>query len=86
MGDDEVRPGAHGLGHDLQRRVDREQHPVHALLRVAGDQTHAVPRLRGRGGVELLEGGDDVGQGDTGLLRAGVHVGPAGLEPTTYAV
>ena len=91
VGDEQVGAPARRLVDDRQGGVEREEDPPHRLVEVAGDEPHPVP-VRGIGGrPEAFEDVDDgaeqgcrrrVGRGGFEVL----HVGPAGLEPTTPAV
>ena len=52
------------------------------LPQVAGDQADAVPRLGRARRVEALDDLEHLTQGQVVVA----HVGPAGIEPTTFAV
>ena len=83
VGEEQVGPEVAGLLDDGEGGVDGEVHAPHRLLRVAGDEADAVPGLRGGGRVEALDDLEHLAQGQV----VGVaHVGPAGIEPTTFAV
>ena len=83
VGQEEVCPKGAGLLDHGEGGVDGEVHPPDRLVRVTGDEADAVPRLRGGGRVEALDDVQHVAQGqDVGVA----HVGPAGIEPTTFAV
>jgi hypothetical protein len=75
-----------GLVDDVLDRVDGQQDAVHEGVRVSADQARAVPVLRPRRGVQLVEDGDDLRQRRGAHVREGSGVGPAGFEPTTAAV
>ena len=83
VGDEQVRPQRARLGDDGQGRVDGQVDAAHDLVGVPGDQPDAVPRLRRVGWVERFEHVEHLTQGQVGVVA---HVGPAGIEPTTFAV
>ena len=83
VGEQQVGPEVAGLLDDGQGGVDREVDAPHRLLRVAGDQADPVPGLCGVGRVEVL---DDLEHLAEGQVVGVAHVGPAGIEPTTFAV
>ena len=76
----QVGPPGDRLVDDGQGRVDGEEDPAYRLGEVTRDETHAVPGGSTGGWVEVVERRHDVTQHEM------VHVGPAGLEPTTPAV
>ena len=80
-------PGARLLD-DGEGRVEREEDAAHWLVGVAGDESDTVPLGRTLERVQRLQRSDDVAQPEVALEVGGwlVHVGPAGLEPTTPAV
>jgi hypothetical protein len=47
---------------DLDRRVDREHHPVHVGFGMTGDEPDRVPGLGGVGRVPGVQQVDDVGE------------------------
>ena len=73
-------PRARGLLDDGEGGVDGEVDPAHRLGQVAGHQPDLVPGLGGR------RAGRGSSSTRTTSARVGVHVGPAGLEPTTSTV
>ncbi len=79
-----VDGGGHG--------VDREVHALHRGIRIAGDETGCVPRLRARERPESVDRREDLGEGDWHPPSLAPRrnrpevVGPAGLEPTTSTV
>ena len=82
VGEQQVGAEVAGLLDDGERGVDREVHAAHGLLGVAGHEADPVPGLGGGRRVEPLDDLEHLAQGQ-GVLA---HVGPAGIEPTTYAV
>ena len=83
VGEQQVGPEVAGLLDDGEGRVDGEVDAPHRLPRVTGDQADPVPGLRGAGRVEAL---DDLEHLPQGQVVGVAHVGPAGIEPTTFAV
>ena len=83
VGQQEVGAELAGLLDDGERRVDRQVHPPHRLVEVAGDEADVVPGLGGARRVELLDDLEHLAEGQDVDVA---HVGPAGIEPTTYAV
>ena len=75
---------------DGERRVEREGDATHRLVEVASDEADPVPVGRAGRRIEGLQGGDDAASTGAGARSwaagSGLHVGPAGLEPTTPAV
>ena len=69
---------------DGEGRVEREEDTAYGLVEVTRDEPDAVPVRGALEGVERLERCDDVAKAEVGGQI--VHVGPAGLEPTTPAV
>ena len=82
VGEQEVRTGLAGLRDDRECRVHSEVDASHGLVRVARDEPDPVPGLGALGRVEAVDHGDHLAQ----THRLIAHVGPAGIEPTTYAV
>ena len=83
VGEQQVGPQLAGLLDDGEGGVDGQVHAPHRLPRVAGDQADPVPGLRGGGRVEALDDLEHLAQGQVVDVA---HVGPAGIEPTTFAV
>ncbi len=83
MGEQQVGAQRPGLLDDREGGVDGEVQAPHRLARVAGDQADAVPGLGGARRVEAL---DDLEHLTQGQVVDVAHVGPAGIEPTTFAV
>ena len=77
-------PHVAGLVDDGQRRVEREEDAAHGLVEVARHEADTVPLRRALEGIERLERRNGVTEAEVGSRI--VHVGPAGLEPTTPAV
>lgn len=91
MGDDQVGAQADRLADHRQGRVHREQDRGDRLIRVARHEPDPVPGLGGGRRVEPLQHLDHPGERrharpSAVWSSAVLHVGPAGLEPTTYAV
>ena len=83
VGEQQVGPELAGLLDHGEGRVDGEVDAPHRLPRVAGDEADPVPGLGGGRGVEVL---DDLEHLAEGQVVGVAHVGPAGIEPTTFAV
>lgn len=80
MGDEQVGTCGTGLLDHLEGGVDGGVDAADRLLGVARHQPDAVPGLGGVSRKHLLERAQHMVQPE------GIHVGPAGLEPTTPAV
>lgn len=77
VGHQQIDPRFQGFGHDGLDRIDGDQHGLHVRPGIPADQTHRVPRfgkIRREPGIEHR------------YHVAEPHVGPAGLEPTTFPV
>ncbi len=80
------RSAPHSRASSMTARVGSsgEEDAAHGLVEVARHEADAVPLRRALEGIERLERRDDVAEAEVGGRI--VHVGPAGLEPTTPAV
>jgi hypothetical protein len=62
--DDQVGAGVQCLGDGLRDAVDDAEHPVHGAVRLTEDEADAIPVLRPRRRISLLQSGDDTGDRD----------------------
>ena len=74
---DQIDPALDGLGRDPRGRIDRQQNRLDRGIRITEGQAHRIPRLGQIRRKPPLELGHHISQ---------PHVGPAGLEPTTFPV
>ena len=82
VGEQQVGAELAGLLDDGEGGVDGQVDAAHRLVGVAGDQADPVPGLGGGRRVEALDDLEHLAQGRVVVA----HVGPAGIEPTTFAV
>jgi hypothetical protein len=59
VGDDQVSADVQGLRDGLRDAVDDTQHPVYGPVRLTENEADAIPVLRPRRRISLIQSGDD---------------------------